>query len=361
MTWRAPGVQRLSLPPSAKSWLFIGVLFGLFLLVNSEWLASVTVFGSFVNWKGVQAALKPLNEGFLISALIGIYLEVMKPNSFSDFFRQRVETLDRFLKTTSNAEGVQFFLARQYEGLDGLHVLRETVISDKAVLRECRVHLWLTRDFTAADADRTYLRKYRISFQAELDRFVFATVRTSELADVLFLRGPDVTELCMVSRDADFASATEALMKAGPVRSGGKPLQFRRYEGRLDPLLTSGPYRRGSDFEVFEADVPKADDGRWRNFVVETMRRVEHPQFGRHHWVADRPLFLRDITIDVSAFPGRDKLEFDLIPFLGSVDDIGPSDFRAGEVVVHVNRWLVRGQGICLLWGPAITREPGAG
>jgi hypothetical protein len=70
---------------------------------------------------------------------------------------------------------------------------------------------------------------------------------------------------------------------------------------------------------------------------------------GYCYWLADRPTFVHAITFDASAFTLRDGEEFTLQPCLratGYEPEPNESVFK-----IHLESWVVRGQGAMLLWG----------
>jgi hypothetical protein len=156
----------------------------------------------------------------------------------------------------------------------------------------------------------------------------------------------------VLDHETDFRSAYQALMKQKPVSVEGRELAFTPLPVGQSSIERATDLRRHTDYEIFSARVPKQRKEQKQQFIVDYSKRAKDPRAGWHYWVADRPMFVRDIKIDVRNYPRREDLEFDVVPFLGSVENLGACDFVAGECLIVVNRWLVRGQGFCVVWTP---------
>ncbi len=335
--------------------LFPLVLLAFTVVVQAGWIGRIGFLSGYVGWPALQVFLAANNEGFFLAALIAFYMEVVRPNTFSDFFRLRLETLDAFLGRTSAREGVRFFLERHYaDSGDPLRAgdLVDYVVSDKPILRNCDVQLWLELKTDAAGARAQ--QRYRLRYEARLDEFVFAVARSSEVMERLLREHPQITEIVLLDQEADFAAAAAALMAAQPVRMNEEPMRFSRWDEVDEAALAAAGLRRGPDYEMHLARVPPARLGRPNSYSVEFHASIPVAAHGTAYWMCDRPMHVRSISIDVSDYRLSPPLGFDLRVFLGSVQGIRGADFAGGECLLTVNRWLVHGQGVCVVWHPRL-------
>lgn len=327
--------------------LFIVGLLATTWFIHTGRVGTWTFFGAYVDWPKIQLFLSQNNEGFFLAAVIAIYMEVIRPSSLSDMFAAELSTLDSFLQNTSNADGVSFFLLRQYGGHDRVADLKDTVVSTKPVLLQCRIEMWLSR---RGALELTYERRYRIVFDAVIDEFVLGFARSAAIAERLFHDARNVTEVVVLSKGDDFRSLYGDILAQSPVKIAGQSTELKRLSAKAG-ALSGGGLKRGEDYELFSAQTGNTK-GELQQFSIDYTKQVANEAFGRHYWIADRPMFVRDIKIDVRAFYSDETIQFDVIPFLGSVGNLGKVEFAKGECLLVVNRWLVRGQGYCLVWGP---------
>lgn len=332
------------------------------IVVHLGWIGSFTFLGTFVQWTKIQAFLAKNNEGFFLTALLAFYLEVVRPNTFSAFFRARLESLDGFLAATTVADGLRFFLNRHHgEHTRNLHVeqLAEYIASEKPTLTNSVIEISLHRAPRRGGAGA--LRRFRMHYDAELSTAVLACTRTPAMQARLFALFPEILEAVVLDQDADFASACNDLLAESPILVNNDRLDFlpMRLDGdaRLDKLQGSV---RGADWELYAARVERSGRRETNSFTVELKVTMAVAEAGIAHWIADRPMHVRRIVINVNEMRDIDGVVFKLIPFLGAYDGIRGDDFASGECTVLINRWLVHGQGVCLAWhrGP---QAPAAG
>lgn len=344
---RRPGERGLA--ATALRFAFPGSLLAAALLIHTGWIGNIGFLGAYVQWKQVQAFLSQNNEGFFLTALLGFYLEVMRPNTFSGFFRTRLEALDAFLASASAVDGTRFFL-RQHHGATERHLgveqLADTIVSDKPTLTNGVVAIAL-RQAPPAGIQQRYLMNY----DADVSTAVLAVARTPALQARLLALFPEILEALVLDHQADFPAACRELLASSPITVDNSDLDFKPIALDRDPRLEKvAGGTRGVDWEIYAAPVERKSRGKAPSFSVEL--KVMHPDTGGGvaHWLADRPMHVRRIEIDVTGLQPGGPAVFSLIPFIGEHDGIRGEDFATGRCTLLVNRWLVHGQGVCLAW-----------
>ncbi len=99
---------------------------------------------------------------------------------------------------------------------------------------------------------------------------------------------------------------------------------------------------------MYNADVPE-QSGTLRNFTVK-MSHILPVNNAYTYWASDRPLFLKSFSIDARHFPANKKWNFQFVPFLSNLPSALLVDNKNGLFEHPVNNWILRGQGICLIW-----------
>jgi hypothetical protein len=67
------------------------------------------------------------------------------------------------------------------------------------------------------------------------------------------------------------------------------------------------------------------------------------------YWYADRPMFIRSITVDVRELLRIGKREVVVHAFLGGLDSL-MLDTDEGHLSTRLDRWVVQGQGVVAVW-----------
>lgn len=331
-------------------WIFIAVMLGFSAFISFDYIGRFTVLRTIFDWPRIQAFLTANNEGFLIGALVGIYLEIVRPNSMSALFATRLDTLDSFIRRSANIDGIRFFLERVYGNDPHLADLAESVISSKPVLYESRLEIAFQ---DSPRSDSLYIRHNKLSFDADFDQFTLGFARTAAIAERLIHDGPDMTEVVVADHEPLFARSVENILKSRPVHVNGDPLEFVR-PANLKALPSRGsPIKEGEDYLIVTSTVPKSRTGNPRRHMVIEYQLTGDRLAGHHYWIADRPMFVREISIGLIGLTGIDRIQFEVLSFLGSVEDIGELNLDKGKISIHVDHWLLRGQGICVIWRQA--------
>ncbi len=316
--------------------------------IHSGWIAEITFLGTYIQWAKIQAFLLQNNEGFFITALLAFYLETVRPNSFSDFFRTKLTTLDAFLASVTTADAIRFFLRQHHDsGTRDLEVeqLAEYVLSQKPTLTNATVELTLRR------TQGSIHQRCRIHYDASLDYAVIALARTTSIQAHLIALFPEILEIAVLDHQPDFQNACIQFLKDSPIKVDSKALRFEPMRAgsdvRLDRMDNT---ERGRDWDIFVAPVNEDGRRRKRGFTVDLQFTKPDKLGDFTHWLADRPMHVRRIVVNVAGLDSLGTIDVSLIPFLGAFESIQGDDFAKGECTVTVNRWLVHGQGVCVAW-----------
>lgn len=338
------------LPERLRGFGFPLLLLAAAVFIATGWMGQWTFLGNFIRWPQVQEFLHANNEGFFVTALIAFYLEVKRPNTFSEFFKSRLSTLDAFLASAGPADGVRFFLERRH-GAQGAAALTEYVASSKPAIRNCDVRITLRRGGSAGQP--LPHQHFELSYDCEVRDVVLACARSAGVQSLLLALFPEILEAVVLDGEAVLADAGRRLLATQPLRVDDKPLAFKPFpleqDARLEALQS---LRRGVDYELYLARVEDWQPGRARNFMVALQIPMLQSAAGTAHWLADRPMHVRSIVIDATDLRHQPGTTFRLIPFLGGHDGVRDDDPSAARHSLAVNRWLVQGQGVALAWFP---------
>ncbi|RAS64970.1 hypothetical protein C8D87_105465 [Lentzea atacamensis] len=102
-----------------------------------------------------------------------------------------------------------------------------------------------------------------------------------------------------------------------------------------------------SDVSLFIADLSQESTEmvHVRHYYRWTQTIGEHFLF----WSAGRPMFVRTITMDLRELVQGNQREVFVQPFLDTVDSL-VLDAKDGHLMLRLDRWLVRGQGVVAIW-----------
>ncbi|NGY61442.1 hypothetical protein G7043_21180 [Lentzea sp. NEAU-D13] len=132
-------------------------------------------------------------------------------------------------------------------------------------------------------------------------------------------------------------------------RSGvTKRVEFRRVATNSVRKYISPPVgMTASDLVLFLADLSREDDEfvRVRHHLRWSQDIAEHFSW----WYADRPMFVRTLTMDMRELVRNQGLKVFVQVFLGSVENL-MLDAEDGYLSLRLDRWVVQGQGAVVVW-----------
>jgi hypothetical protein len=331
---------------------FPTLLLLLTLVFRTEWISSWEFLGRFVNWRELGGFLRNNSEGFFIAALIAFYLEITRPNTFSSYFRAQLAILDSFLASAGSNAGVRFFLKNTYDS-QGANSLAEYVISDKPIIRNCDVRIALYS--SPQNPEPNAYQIIDIRYECQVNEVLLLCARNTSIQALLMTVFPEILETVVLDAGGSFVESCEKLAASNPVRIDGKPVPIARKNFSRDQrseFLEGLSILEDRDY-LFYASRPVADAvGGPRNVAVTLRIPMDRGDAGTAYWMADRPMHVRRIAVDAKGLDNFSNLEFKVIRFLWGGDYSGAkSDIVSSlELDISVNRWLVHGQGVAVLW-----------
>lgn len=163
-----------------------------------------------------------------------------------------------------------------------------------------------------------------------------------ELFDVHTLAGS-------VSFEEDAKAFSEKLeCYVEPMRGVTRRVEFRKVPASLMRKHISPPVGlKPAELMLFHADLSHERD--------EFVRVRQHSQWSQDlavpgiWWYADRPMFVRSLTLDTRELVRVSGKKVWVQAFLGSVDSLMLDDHE-GHLALRLDRWLVQGQGVIANW-----------
>ncbi|MET1033483.1 MAG: hypothetical protein ABWX94_03210 [Candidatus Saccharimonadales bacterium] len=114
--------------------------------------------------------------------------------------------------------------------------------------------------------------------------------------------------------------------------------------------------------KLFEG-IWQVDPKSCRILEVELSTNVGRPSAYEYHWSFDMPIdgehyvywsapglmYLSNLRIDISRFPGRDTWQFSIVPFLGTLPQ-GSLETNGSSYSVSAGGWIMQGHGVAITW-----------
>jgi hypothetical protein len=331
---------------------FPALLLAITLIVRTDWISSWDFLRRFINWPELGGFLKSNSEGFFIAALVAFYLEIVRPNTFSSFFRTQLKTLDSFLAAVGPSSGIRFFLKSVYE-TQGSNDLSAYIISDKPIIRNCDVRIGLyerTSDLKSVSHQRIDIR-----YDCQINDVLVLCARNTSIQALLMTIFPEILETVVLDSTDAFEEACQELVSNNPIRIEGKSISITKKSFSKDQrieLLEGLSILEGRDFSFYSSGRISEGLSETRTVSVSFKIPMNRSDVGAAYWMADRPMHVRTIVVDVSGFSDLPNKEFKILRFLfGGDQSSAKLDFaNKSAIEISVNRWLVHGQGIAFLW-----------
>lgn len=254
------------------------------------------------------------------------------------------------------AQAVRRAISRLYSNDRGLMPLASLVVPDRVVYYDTALDLTLTDD--ANDTNR-YTYRLTLSFTAALKEYVVGYVTRSQLTDTLLVGSRGITDIysfstvdarnkCVECLAGSLNVVTVVTKRDGRTIHKGVRLEEVPPE-EYGPYLSEEYDRHGQDIILLRATFPNSETD-YRLKIVQQFSLIKSDHFC--YWVADRPIYLRQLRVDVRGFtpPGTDRGgRVTLQPFMMATN---------AEIALHVDgtlteetdNWLVRGQGFTIVW-----------
>ncbi|GHH47526.1 hypothetical protein [Lentzea cavernae] len=133
-----------------------------------------------------------------------------------------------------------------------------------------------------------------------------------------------------------------------PPLGGTKRVEFRKVPANaVSRYITLPVGMASSELALFVADLSgeSTELVRVRQYFYWSQDLSEHFIY----WCADRPMFVRSITVDVRELLRAGRREVVVHAFLGGMESL-MLDTDQGHLSTTLDRWLVQGQGVVAIW-----------
>ncbi len=260
-------------------------------------------------------------------------------------------------ETLPTAQALGSILAARYRPSQDVSQLTALVIPDRPVYYDTQIEIAL---IDAEDPGR-YRYQLKLTFTASIREYVVGVVAEPALCDVLLSSSDGITDVYSCSSERDRDERAEVLTKspdAVRVLFQDKGGQTRQRALRLAPVEGAETAAYLGDWgkphadrvRLLRTEVPTRPDGLARLIVLQEFELSKEDHFC--YWVADRPIYVRSMSVDLHQFQPLDAAKRGRItvhPFMmAGVAD--PVSAPASLYSLAVENWLVRGQGVTIVW-----------
>lgn len=262
------------------------------------------------------------------------------------------------MTTRSATQAVSRAISSFYHEDQHLLALASLLIPDRPIYYDAALQLAMS------DGARKDEYEYRLSFSftAEMQEYVVGYVARSPLTDALLVGAKGVTDVYSFStpagRDECYDKVNGSLDVVTLITSLSDG-RTRHQPARLEPVpedeyghyLATELDQHSDSVKLLRARLPQPQSGSHSRVNISqhfTERKSDHFCY----WVADRPIFLRHVRVDVRDFtPPASERERRVTfqPFMMTTNKDLSLD-RDNVIDVETANWLIRGQGFVVVW-----------
>ncbi|MFI6097902.1 hypothetical protein ACIA8G_20275 [Lentzea sp. NPDC051213] len=312
----------------------------------------------------VARSLGSITKDLVLVLLISIYFEWVRSREQGELMRGMDRKLDEIredartatapavrrlvLDSAVPAELVKTGLDREIPRTPDKSSLVALMLQSRPVLHDVSMTLRVERvDETAVHAGT------RIEVTMPRGPILVAATPSVMHSTALSAACPTLFEVVSLGRSGTFDEAAEEFGKKlecyveSPNRTIQR-VQFRKVAATALRKYISPPVgMTNDDVVLFAADLGQEDG--------EFVRVRYHYHWSQDldqrfvYWAADRPMFMRTITLDVRELVRDEERQVWVQGFLGGVDSM-VLDANDGHVSLSLDRWIVQGQGIVAVW-----------
>jgi hypothetical protein len=299
---------------------------------------------------GITSFLEQNVQGLIILFLISLYSEFVRFDELKEYLRNRCLKLDEIKDALPPISLVEHALSKEYIEVPDTLALATTIISDKVIFIDTTVRIDL---YGVEGSPDLYKRDYTLSFSAVLDYFTFAIAETSLVSEALIATIPELTEVIVLNRDeniknVDIDNIVKVSVQVSDKKGSKTDVQLNFKTLKNNYASDTQDIKDGVNYLLYNADVPE-QSGTLRNFIVKISRELPVNK-AYTYWASDRPLFLKSFSINTRHFPENKKWNFEPVPFLSNLPSGPLVNKKNGVLDIPFNNWIVRGQGVCLIW-----------
>jgi hypothetical protein len=246
---------------------------------------------------------------------------------------------------------VRALLTQRYHGLPKLDTLIDTILPDRPPFADVSIR------YTLMDAGQKgeYRLRSSFTFSAVLSEYVLALTTSAVTADILACDCPRISDFYTCSDTATMQRLRDAIDKGQPpvVRlhenEKKRTVQTQLSLSLLPPsevaeYLRRLPIELHSGVVLYRAQIADSPELAQLKCIIDSpMQKSDHYCY----WVADRPMYLRELEFDTATFTTTAR-GFTLQPFFGSLSSAVEN--TSGVYRMSLDNWITAGQGAMLVW-----------
>ncbi|ANZ35747.1 hypothetical protein BBK82_06290 [Lentzea guizhouensis] len=308
----------------------------------------------------VARSLGSITKDLVLVLLISIYFEWVRTREQTELLRGVDRKLDALKSTTAPATRQLVLDSTSPEELITTALDRHIPhVSDKSSLVSLVLSLRPAHHdvSVALRVERVEGTTVHVSFRYELTMPrgpLLAAVTSSPTHSIALSDAcPELFDVSTLASTASFEEDAKAFGNklecyVEPRRGGTRKVDFRRVPATMVRKYISLPVGlTHADLMLFAADLSQED--------TEFVRVRQYSHFSQDlavpgvWWYADRPMFVRSLTMDIRELVRERGKKVHMQVFLGSVDSL-VLDADEGYLSLKLDRWVVQGQGVIANW-----------
>lgn len=323
-----------------------------------------------VAWsKTIVDFLKLNTQGLIIILLLSIYLEYIREDPKKLLSKNTVEDLGKEIKSMKGIIEKDYWtqidsksvlkniLQVHYGNTSNVSNLISIITPQKCTYSNVSV-LYELNDIN--DKTDLYQLKYQLRFRCNINEYLIAFVTSAFLQDKISAVCDKINDVFSLSDKNTMDDALSRIssgessfrlirqLKEGPTEQINYPIkkiERSMYPNYLDKIDT----KEYENIQLFSCKI-NDDLGGIIGFIVSynfTMRKDDHYCY----WVADRPMYLENLTFNATNFSMTPQTKFVFQPFVANFSELADEYYSTPAYhSIDIHNWIVKGQGVILTW-----------
>lgn len=352
-------------PRKYRTWLFFGLVIATIALINTPAPKVIlsAVFDTAVG-ESVGNSLRGLTRDLFLLLLVSIYFEFIRAHiqaktlqaieddirdvrtQIGTIFPKRIQSL--VLESADPRKMIEHAVRRLFKSDLEMHSVVSQLAPSKRIYKEVSIELE-SHQVTIKQVELTI----SINLEAELRNVYLGVTKRAEHTTALTNSELDFFDVITIPGDPELESAQEAIRAQlkfyfQDITKRSKELTFISLSKTEQEALLSPPTgMTHDDFIVFRfpPNAMHAGPQKVRAKYKLTIPYTEHFIY----WCADRPMFVRQLTVDASSiasFSGH-QVRFQL--FIAGSESTA-LDTHESKLSIKPNKWLLDGHGVAAIW-----------
>lgn len=313
----------------------------------------------------VARSLSSITKDLVLVLLISLYFEWARTRGQAELLRDIARKLDAMrdeartasasstrrlvLDATTPEELVTTALDRHIPRTPDKSSLVSLAVSSRPACHDVTLSLWVERvDETAVHAAT------RVELTMPREPMLVAATASSTHSAALSAACPELFQTVSLGRPHSFEEAAKEFGEklecyVESQNRATRRAQFRRVPANgLRKYISPPVGMTNADVALFVADLGHEDT----EFVRVRYHYYWSQDLDQHFifWAADRPSFIRTLTLDLRELVRDREQQVWVQVFLGSLDSLLLDDANDGHLSLNLNRWVVEGQGVVAVW-----------